>query len=223
MEKNISKKFKKLKFKKTSIDVMKKESKKFHDKMLLRRSVREFSRERVPICILEDAIRVANSAPSGANKQPWHFTIVKDRLLKEKIRIAAENEEEKFYKDRAPDSWLEDLEKFKTTWNKPFLEKAPFLIIVFKKRYDLDNERKRKNYYVNESVGIATGFLLSALHISGLVTLPHTPSPMGFLEKLLGRPKNEKASLLIPVGFPSKKAEIPELKKKLFHEISNTI
>ena len=202
---------------------MKKESKKFHDKMLLRRSVREFSRERVPICILEDAIRVANSAPSGANKQPWHFTIVKDRLLKEKIRIAAENEEEKFYKDRAPDSWLEDLEKFKTTWNKPFLEKAPFLIIVFKKRYDLDKERKRKNYYVNESVGIATGFLLSALHISGLVTLPHTPSPMGFLEKLLGRPKNEKASLLIPVGFPSKKAEIPELKKKLFHEISNTI
>ena len=223
MEKNISKKFKKLKFKKASIDVMKKESTKFHDKMLLRRSVREFSRERVPICLLEDAIRVANSAPSGANKQPWHFTIVKDRLLKEKIRKAAENEEEKFYKHRAPDSWLEDLEKFKTTWNKPFLEEAPFLIIVFKKRYDLYKEDKRKNYYVNESVGIASGFLLSALHISGLVTLPHTPSPMGFLEKILGRPKNEKASLLIPVGFPSKKAEIPELKKKLFHEISNTI
>jgi len=223
MKKNTSKKFKKLNFKKSPFDVMRKESKKFHDKMLLRRSVREFSSERVPIGLLKNAIKVASLAPSGANKQPWHFTIVKNKLLKKKIRNAAEIEEKKFYKDRAPDFWLQDLEKFKTTWDKPFLERAPFLIIVFKKRYDLDKNGKSKNYYVNESVGIASGFLLAALHCSGLVTLTHTPSPMGFLERLLERPKNEKASLLIPVGFPSKKAEIPDLKKKLFHEICNTL
>ena len=223
MEKNTSKKFKKLIFKKTSFDIMEKESRKFHDKMLLRRSVREFSRKKVPIGLLQDAIKVANSAPSGANKQPWHFTIVKNNLLKEKIRKAAEAEEKLFYKDRAPGYWLQDLKKFKTTWNKPFLEEAPFLIVVFKKRYDLVKDNKSKNYYVNESVGIASGFLLSALHCAGLVTLTHTPSPMGFLERLLERPKNEKASLLIPVGFPSKKAEIPELKKKSFHEICNIL
>ena len=168
-------------------------------------------------------MKAASSAPSGANKQPWHFVVVKDPEVKKEIRIAAEKEEKAFYEHRAPDYWLKDLNQFGTDWHKPFLEIAPYLIIVFKKHYDLEGEKQKKNYYVNESVGIAAGFLLIALHNAGLVTLTHTPSPMGFLEKILVRPKNEKAILLIPVGYPDLDAEVPQLTKKPFDAVCNII
>lgn len=195
----------------------------FLDEIILRRTVRDFSNKPVPLKIIMNAVKTASSAPSGANKQPWHFVIVKDSAVKKEIRFAAEKEEKEFYEHRAPDTWLEDLNQFETDWHKPFLEIAPYLIVVFKKNYDLDEQVKRKNYYVNESVGIASGFLLVALHNAGLATLTHTPSPMGFLEKILDRPENEKAVLLIPVGYPAEDATVPDLKKKSFEEISTII
>ncbi|MBT3945041.1 MAG: nitroreductase family protein [Candidatus Marinimicrobia bacterium] len=195
----------------------------FLDEIILRRTVRDFSNKPVPLKIIMNAVKAAASAPSGANKQPWHFVIVKDSAVKKEIRFAAEKEEKEFYEHRAPDTWLEDLNQFETDWHKPFLELAPYLIVVFKKNYDLDEQVKRKNYYVNESVGIASGFLLVALHNAGLATLTHTPSPMGFLEKILDRPENEKAVLLIPVGYPAEDATVPDLKKKSFEEISTII
>ena len=191
--------------------------------ILQRRTVRDFSDKPVPVDIITDAVKAASSAPSGANKQPWHFVVVKDPEVKKEIRIAAEKEEKAFYEHRAPDYWLKDLNQFGTDWHKPFLEIAPYLIIVFKKHYDLDGEKQKKNYYVNESVGIAAGFLLIALHNAGLVTLTHTPAPMGFLEKILNRPKNEKAVLLIPVGYPALDAEVPQLTKKPFGAVCNII
>ena len=198
-------------------------SRSFLENIIQRRTVRDFSDKPVPIEIIENAIKSASSAPSGANKQPWHFVIVKDPVLKKEIRIAAEKEEKEFYEHRASDDWLEDLNQFGTDWHKPFLEIAPYLIVVFKQSYDLGKEGKRKNYYVNESVGIASGFLLTALHNAGLATLTHTPSPMGFLEKILKRPKNEKAVLLIPVGYPAENAKVPDLKKKSFQEVVTII
>lgn len=191
--------------------------------ILKRRTVRDFSDKPVPVDIITDAVKTASSAPSGANKQPWHFVVVKDPEVKKEIRIAAEKEEKAFYEHRAPDYWLKDLNQFGTDWHKPFLEIAPYLIIVFKKHYDLEGEKQKKNYYVNESVGIAAGFLLIALHNAGLVTLTHTPAPMGFLEKILDRPKNEKAVLLIPVGYPALDAEVPQLTKKPFGAVCNII
>ncbi len=191
--------------------------------ILQRRTVRDFSDKPVPVDIITDAVKTASSAPSGANKQPWHFVVVKDPEVKKEIRIAAEKEEKAFYEHRAPDYWLKDLNQFGTDWHKPFLEIAPYLIIVFKKHYDLEGEKQKKNYYVNESVGIAAGFLLIALHNAGLVTLTHTPAPMGFLEKILVRPKNEKAILLIPVGYPALDAEVPQLTKKPFGAVCNII
>ena len=149
--------------------------------------------------------------------------MVCDLRVKRAIRSAAEKEEKEFYEHRAPDYWLDDLNQFKTNWKKPFLDTAPYLIVVFKKKYDLVGNKKKKNYYVNESVGIASGFLLASLHNSGLVTLTHTPSPMGFLEKILNRPKNEKASLLIPVGFPAKDAKVPILKKRSINNICTIV
>ena len=202
---------------------MTRRSRSFLDLMIQRRTVRDFSDKPVPIEIIENTIKTASSAPSGANKQPWHFVIVKDPVVKKDIRISAEKEEKEFYEHRAPDYWLEDLNQFGTDWHKPFLEIAPYLIVVFKQSYDLGAEGKRKNYYVNESVGIASGFLLTALHNAGLATLTHTPSPMGFLEKILNRPKNEKAVLLIPVGYPAEDAKVPDLKKKSFEEVTTVI
>ena len=195
----------------------------FFDLMIQRRTIRDFSDRPIPIEIIENAIQTASSAPSGANKQPWHFVIVKDPVVKKDIRIAAEKEEKEFYEHRAPDYWLEDLNQFGTDWHKPFLEIAPYLIVVFKQNYDLGKSEKRKNYYVNESVGIASGFLLVALHNAGLVALTHTPSPMGFLENILNRPDNEKAVLLIPVGYPAEDAKVPDLKKKSFEEVATII
>ena len=167
--------------------------------------------------VIKNVLKTAMAAPSGANKQPWKFVVVKDENIKRKIRIAAEEEEKKFYEQRATEDWLKDLNKFGTDWKKPFLEVAPVLIIVFRQSYDNSEGGKRKNYYVNESVGIACGFLLMALQNAGLVSLTHTPSPMGFLERILERPKNEKAYLLIPIGFPAENAEVPILNKKPYN------
>ena len=215
--------FEKLKFKKISNKYMLENSNAFYDSIISRRTVRDFSDEEVPIEIIYNAIKSASSAPSGANKQPWHFVIVKDPIIKQDIRQAAEREEREFYDHRAPDDWLEDLNQFGTNWEKQFLDTAPYLIVVFKKNYDLEGEKRKKNYYVNESVGIASGVLLTALHQSGLATLTHTPSPMGFLEKILNRPKNERAVLLIPVGFPSVDAMVPKLEKKAFEQICSIV
>ena len=216
--------FKKLDFKKLSQKEMLERSKAFLSEISTRRTVREFSNKTFSIEILENCIKAAGTAPSGANKQPWSFTIVEDKKVKAKIRIAAEKEEKEFYRHRATKEWLEDLNKFGTNWQKPFLETAPYLIIVFRQIYDINEEgSQRKNYYVNESVGIASGFLLAALHNAGLATLTHTPSPMNFLGKILNRPENEKAYLLIPVGYPSENAEVPKIKKKPFSEISKKV
>jgi len=198
-------------------------SKRFLEMIKSRRTVRDFSERNIPVGVIETAVRAAASAPSGANKQPWHFVIVKDPAVKKKIRVAAEKEEKEFYEHRAPDSWLEDLNQFKTDWHKPFLEVAPALVVVFRQSYRDLGSTRRKNYYVNESVGIASGFLLAALHNAGLVTLTHTPSPMGFLEKILKRPKNEKAFLLIPVGYPAENAKVPDLIKKPYNEIATVL
>ena len=211
--------FQKLKHKSFKSSDMLNRSASFLKEMKKRRTVRDFSSLPVQIDLITNAIRAAASAPSGANKQPWHFAVVKNNQIKKEIRIAAEKEERAFYDHRAPEQWLRDLDQFGTDWQKPFLEKAPYLIIVFKKHYVLQNGEKYKNYYVNESVGIASGILLSALHLSGLVTLTHTPAPMGFLEKILNRPKNEKAMLLIPVGYPAKNAQVPKLVKKKFKQV----
>ena len=214
---------KKLQYTPLSEADMARASKEFLTVMRLRRTVRDFSSRDIPIEVVKNIVSTAASAPSGANKEPWHFTIVKDAGVKRKIRMGAEIEEKAFYKQKAPDSWLSDLNKFGTDWHKEFLEEAPFLIIVFKQVYDLNNGKKFKNYYVNESVGIACGLLITAIHCAGLVSLTHTPSPMGFLEKICERPQNERAFLLIPIGYPVKDAVVPDLKKKQYSEYANII
>ena len=186
----------------------------FYKEMDTRRSVREFSDDSVPQEIIENIIMTASSAPSGAHKQPWVFCAISNKELKHKIREAAEEEEYKSYNGRMSEEWLTDLEPFKTDHIKPFIDDAPWIIVIFKKPYDLIDGQKKKNYYTNESVGIAVGFLLSAVHNAGLVALTHTPSPMNFLEKLLGRPENEKSFLLIPVGYPAENVSVPLLERK---------
>ena len=192
----------------------------FRQQLATRRSVRHFSTREVPMEVIENVIMTASSAPSGANQQPWKFVVVRDPKVKREIRAAAEKEEKSFYKHRAPDEWLAKLAPLGTDWRKPFLEDAPFLIIVFKKIYGMNKEQQIKHYYVNESVGIAVGFLLTAIHQTGLVALTHTPSPMGFLAEILNRPENEKAFLVVPVGYPVEDVEVPVLTKKTFEEVS---
>ncbi|MGK2857119.1 MAG: nitroreductase family protein [Thermoanaerobaculia bacterium] len=186
---------------------------------LRRRSVREFSSDPIPDEVIELAIRAAASAPSGANMQPWKFVVVRDPELKRRIRIAAEQEEKESYERRMPDEWLAALAPLGTDWHKEFLEIAPLLIVVFREDYHLDGEAKIHHYYVGESVGIASGMLLAALNAAGLATLTHTPSPMGFLREILGRPANEKPFLLIPVGYPAGGATVPRIRKKPLDEI----
>ncbi|MCF6359917.1 MAG: nitroreductase family protein [Cyclobacteriaceae bacterium] len=186
-----------------------------------RRTVRDYSDKPVPKQVIEHIIKSASTAPSGAHKQPWVFCVVSNPDLKKKIRVAAEEEEKESYARRMSDEWLEDLEHLGTNWEKPFLEVAPYLIIVFKKAYDFDeNNEKTNNYYVNESVGLASGFLLTAIHNAGLVGLTHTPSPMAFLSKLLNRPANERPFLLIPVGYPADETYVPQLTRKPIEEVS---
>lgn len=204
-----------------SKEKMVEESRLFYEKMNTRRSIRSFSDQKVPTIVIENIIRTASSAPSGAHKQPWTFCAISSPEIKTQIRVAAEEEEKKNYAGRMPDEWLEDLEPFGTDWQKPFLETAPWLIAVFKKSYDLlPDASRKKNYYVTESVGLATGFLLAAIHHAGLVALTHTPSPMQFLEQILNRPTNEKAFLLIPVGYPASDAQVPDLNRKNLSEVS---
>ncbi len=191
----------------------------FYHFMNRRRSVRDFSDRPVPRELIEQLIMTASTAPSGAHKQPWTFCAVSDPDIKRKIREAAEKEEYDNYHGRMTEEWLRDLAPLGTDWHKPFLEIAPWLIVVFKKVYDVADGEKRKNYYVNESVGLATGFLLAAIHHAGLVALTHTPSPMNFLQKILGRPENERPFLLIPVGYPTPDARVPELKRKAPEEV----
>ncbi|MDB4161631.1 nitroreductase family protein [Bacteroidia bacterium] len=185
-----------------------------------RRSVREFSDNPIPPEVIDNLVRIAASAPSGAHKQPWTFVVVSSETYKAKIREAAEKEEYLNYNGRMSDDWLNDLRKFGTNWEKEFITTAPYIIIVFKKSYDIEsNGDKAKNYYVNESVGIACGFLLSAIHQLGLVSLTHTPSPMNFLAELLERPTNEKAFLLMPVGYAADSAVVPSIDRKPLSEV----
>lgn len=207
-----------LQFSRFSNDEMSKRSSIYLNSLNSRRSVRDFSNDPIAEEIIINIVSSAAAAPSGANKEPWTFAIVKDPELKKKIRTAAEKEEKENYDHRFPDEWLNDLNQFETDWHKEFLEDAPYLIVVFRQVYGIDDDKRTKNYYVNESVGIATGFLLTAVHNAGLVALTHTPSPMGFLEKILNRPENERAFLLIPVGYPAEDAKVPVLKKKQFDD-----
>lgn len=186
----------------------------FMQMMQKRRSLRFFSDKHIPEGVLENILATAGTAPSGAHKQPWTFCVVKSAEIKHAIKVAAEKEEKLSYEQRMPDEWLEDLAPLGTDWQKPFLEIAPVLIVVFKRNYELINGKKRNNYYVSESVGLATGMLLAAIHNAGLVALTHTPSPMGFLKQLLGRPDNETPFLLIPVGFAAEDAVVPEIQRK---------
>lgn len=186
-----------------------------------RRSVRDFSDRPIPAEVIENIIRSASTAPSGAHKQPWTFCIITDQKIKQAIRTAAEKEEQENYNGRMSQEWVEALKPLQTDWQKGFLEIAPVLIIVFKKAYDLlPDGRKFNNYYVNESVGIACGFVLAAIHSAGLVALTHTPSPMNFLTAILKRPENERPFLLIPVGYPANDAHVPDLKRKNFDEVA---
>ncbi|MBI1224746.1 MAG: nitroreductase family protein [Bacteroidetes bacterium] len=195
-------------------------SKSFLDYMKRRRSLRFFSDQPVPKEVIENIIMTASTAPSGAHKQPWTFCVVGDPAIKSKIKEAAEDEERESYSGRMSEEWLHDLAPLGTDWHKPFLEIAPWLIVVFKKAYELEGGEKRKCYYVSESVGIACGFLLSAIHNAGLVSLTHTPSPMNFLQKILDRPENERPFLLVPVGYPAEGATVPDLRRKSLEEVS---
>ncbi len=193
----------------------------FYEAMDCRRTLREFSDRPVPKEVIENIIMTASTAPSGAHKQPWTFCVVSDAEIKKAIRIAAEEEEFTNYNGRMSSEWLKDLEVFDTDWHKPFLETAPYLIVVFKRAYELTPEgEQRKNYYVVESVGIAIGLLLAAIQKAGLVALTHTPSPMNFLQKILNRPENERPFLLIPVGFPTDEAQVPDIQRKKLEDIS---
>jgi nitroreductase len=199
---------------------MRRRAREFFDELRRRRTVRHFSSRSVPREVIEHCLLTAGSAPSGANRQPWHFVVVEDADIKRQIRHAAEDEEAAFYGGRAPDAWLEALAPLGTDAEKPFLETAPVLIAIFAERYGVDERGERyDNYYVTESVGLATGFLIAALHHAGLATLTHTPSPMGFLSEILERPGNERPFLLLVVGYPADDAEVPQISKKSLESI----
>jgi len=205
---------------KFSDDQLVENSELFFEKMNGRRTVRTFSSESFPIEVIKNAIKTASTAPSGANKQPWHFVLVMNPEIKKQIRIAAEKEEKEFYSSRAPEDWLKDLEQFDTNEHKPFLEIAPYLIVIFEEKYKVKSEGERaKNYYIKESVGLATGMLLTALHNVGIATLTHTPSPMKFLSEILNRPKNETPFLIVVAGYPEEGTLVPNIKRKELDKI----
>jgi nitroreductase len=203
------------------VEEMRRRAAGFYAEMRRRRTVRDFSDRPVPREIIEDCLRAAGTAPNGANMQPWHFVVVSDPEIKRKIRVAAEEEEREFYRNRAPQEWLDALAPLGTDEHKPFLETAPYLIAIFAQRYGvLPDGRKVKHYYAVESVGIATGILITAIHQAGLVSLTHTPSPMDFLNKILGRPDNERPFLLLVVGYPAADARVPDITKKSLEDIA---
>jgi iodotyrosine deiodinase len=217
-----------LDFKRLAPEEQRRRAIEFYELLKRRRTVREFSPDPVSFELIELAIKTAGVAPSGANQQPWRFVVVSNPEIKRRIRLAAEEEERQNYSGRFPDEWLQALAPLGTDWHKEFLEVAPYLIVVFKIDYGIEqtaagDERRIKHYYVNESVGIACGMLLAALHIAGLATLTHTPNPMGFLSEILKRPKNEKPYLLMPVGYPAEGAKAPNITKKSFNEIVSVL
>ncbi|MDA2912405.1 nitroreductase family protein [Acidobacteriia bacterium AH_259_A11_L15] len=220
--------FLRLQFERLPIDEQRRRAAEFETRLKPRRTVREFSPDPVPFELIEAALRIAGRAPSGANQQPWHFVVVSNPEIKRQIREAAESEERENYNRRFPDEWLQALAHLGTDWHKAFLEVAPYLIVVFREDYGIvpeaeGGQRKVKHYYVQESVGIACGFLIAALHWMGLASLTHTPSPMGFLSRLLKRPPNQKPYLLIPVGYPAAAAEVPDIPKKSLDEIVTVV
>jgi iodotyrosine deiodinase len=202
-----------------SVEKLAENAQHFHDLMEQRRSIRQFSDKPVDKSIIENIIMTASTAPSGAHKQPWTFCAISSNEIKQKIRAAAEEEEYINYHGRMSDEWLDDLKKFDTNHIKEFLTLAPWIIVLFKKSYDQEGDTKKKNYYVMESVGIAAGLLITAIHQAGLVTLTHTPSPMNFLQNILGRPENEKPFLLLPIGYPADDAQVPILSRKKADEV----
>ena len=209
-------------YKELAKEDMIKRSEDFYTEMKKRRSVRQFSSRVFPREVLLNCLMAAGRSPSGANKQPWTLAIVGDKNIKKQIREAAEKAEKDFYENEAVKQWHDDLENLKTDFRKPFLEQAPYLIVIFAKSYDFDDKaRKQKNYYVKESVGIMTGILISALHLSGLATLTYTPSKTGFLNKILQRPDNEKPFMILPVGYPAENTKIPDIHKKTLEEFSH--
>ncbi len=217
-----------LRFERLSSDESRERGRRFLEALRLRRTVRDFDPEPVPADVIDTAIETAGTAPSGANRQPWKFVVVRDPDVRRRIRDAAEAEEREFYERRATPEWLADLAPLGTDWRKPFLESAPCVIAVFRIDYEPaqladGTERKHKNYYVGESVGIAVGFLLAALHAAGLATLTHTPSPMQFLREILGRPRHEQPYMLVVAGYPAADARVPDLKKKSLEEIRETV
>jgi iodotyrosine deiodinase len=217
-------KFELLEFPQKSTEEMIATSRSFFQEMKRRRSVREFSDRSVPIEVIRNAIRAAGTAPSGANLQPWHFVVVSDPETKRAIRAAAEKEERAFYRDRAPDEWLEALQPLGTNEHKPFLETAPYLIAFFLKKTTISESGiEHKNYYTAESVGIATGLLITALHLSGLATLTHTPSPMKFLNKILNRPASERPYLVVITGYPARGARVPMISKYSLDQIATFV
>jgi len=202
------------------VDDMIDRSNSFYEFMNSRRSVRHFSNRKVPKSVVENIIRAASTAPSGANKQPWTFCVISNEDLKNKVRKLAEAEEKESYARRMSDEWLEDLVPIGTNWEKEFIDTAPYIIVVMKKVYDMDEDAtKHSNYYVNESVGLACGLLIAAIHNAGLCTVTHTPSPMNFLTKALSRPENERSFLLMPIGYPAEDAQVPNIKRKTLGEV----
>lgn len=195
-------------------------SRAFLEELRRRRTVREFSAEPVPYELVENAIATAGTAPSGAHQQPWTFVVVSDPDVKRRMRVAAEEEERRSYEGRMPTDWLEALRPLGTDWRKPHIEDAPYVIVVLEQAYGVRPDgSKVKHYYVKESVGIAVGFMLASLHRAGLATLTHTPSPMGFLREILERPENERPYVLVPVGYPARGSEVPDLERKPLDEI----
>ncbi len=210
-----------LDFRRRPAAAVERRAREFAAELTRRRTVRDFSPEPVPRSIIAACLRAAGSAPSGANMQPWHFVAIGDPALKSEIRTAAEAEERSFYEERAPADWLDALAPLGTDADKPFLETAPWLIAVFQQRYGIAADGTRmKHYYAPESVGIATGILIAALHHAGLATLTHTPSPMGFLNRLLGRPRAERPFLLLVTGYPAAGARVPDIRRKALDDIA---
>lgn len=203
---------------------MKKRAEEFYQDIKRRRTVRDFSDRPVPIEVIKESIKAAGTAPNGANLQPWHFVVVSDPAVKKKIRLEAEKAEKEFYNEKAPREWLEALEPLGTDENKPYLETAPHLIVIFSKNYEMtESGEKIQHYYVKESVGIATGMLITALHRSGLATLTHTPNPMKFLNDVLDRPSNERAYLILVTGYPAEGAKVPDITKKPLEKIATFV
>ena len=208
-------------YQRPAADEMTRRADAFYDQMNQRRSVREFSSDEVPQALIERAILTASTAPSGAHRQPWRFVAVSDAETKRRIRIAAEQEEKETYDHRMPDEWRAALEPIGTNWEKPYLEIVPWIVVLFEEVHGVQPDGSpRKNYYVKESVGIAAGLFIAALHQMGLATLTHTPSPMGFLRDILGRPKNDRPFILFPVGYPAEGTEVPNLTRKSLEEVA---